>query len=93
MINVIYKRVGPAGLVFIPWVTLTLEKAGYDTWCAYHGSSIYDQGVRDPNDTGFPSGGASLPSFSLVQTRTEGELTTFRSPLLDRCWRAVVGDR
>ena len=91
-----YKRVGAAGLLAIPLVSLTLEKALYDTYCAYHGASIYEESTEfdgKGKHGGFPSGGASLPSFSLLRTRDSNERVTFRSELLDRCWTAARGQQ
>ena len=85
VVDVVYKRVGAAGLLGIPFATLTMEKSTYDTYCAYHGHSIYEAKENNPNG-GFPSGGAALPSFSLLKTRAETERATFRSAALDRAW-------
>ena len=89
-----YNRVGAAGLLAIPFVSLTLEKSLYDTYCAYHGESIYEEAKTFDGagkHGGFPSGGASLPSFSLLKTRGTNERATFRSEFLDRCWTMVRG--
>lgn len=77
LVDVVYRRVGGFGLVAIPLVTLTMEKIAYDTYTAYHGASIYEDTKKTPYG-GFPSGGAQLPSFSLVRTRREGEPVEFR---------------
>jgi hypothetical protein len=89
-----YNRFGAAGLLGIPFVSLMMEKSLYDTWCAYHGQSIYEDAEGTDaigKHGGFPSGGASLPSFSLLKTREETERATFRSDLLDRCWAMARG--
>ena len=91
IIDRVYRRVGAAGLLAIPFVSLTLEKSLYDTYCSYHGQDIYAEHDGTPKHGGFPSGGASLPSLSLVQTRTEEERVTFRIPLLDKAWCALRG--
>ena len=90
-----YNRFGAAGLLGIPFGSLMLEKSLYDTYCAYHGESIYDESPDEFTGTGkhggFPSGGASLPSFSLLKTRAPTERAAFRSELLDRCWASLAG--
>ena len=90
IVSSVYKRVGATGLLAIPFGTLTMEKATYDTYCAYHGQSIYDAKSSNPHG-GFPSGGAGLPSFSLLKTRAADERATFRSEPLDRAWCALRG--
>ncbi len=37
LVSTIYKRVGPLGLLGIPFCTLAMEKTAYDTYTAYHG--------------------------------------------------------
>ena len=70
LVSTIYKRVGPLGLLGIPFCTLAMEKTAYDTYTAYHGRSIYaDAAKRNEPPPQFPSGGAQLPSFSLIETR------------------------
>ena len=65
LVSTIYKRVGPIGLLGIPFCTLAMEKTAYDTYTAYHGRSIYaDAAKRNEPPPQFPSGGAQLPSFS-----------------------------
>ena len=96
IVGKVYNRVGAAGLLGIPFVSLFLEKSLYDTYCAYHGESIYDEAPADFDGTGkhggFPSGGASLPSLSLLKTRGQKtERATFRNELLDAAWVAVRG--
>ena len=94
LIGVLYNRLGAKGLLALPFASLTVEKSTYDTYCAYWGDSIY----ADPNADalagkhgGFPSGGAALPSFSLIETRQEEERMRFRSTMLDRAWCAFRG--
>ena len=70
LVSTIYKRVGPLGLLGIPFCTLAMEKTAYDTYTAYHGRSIYaDAAKKNEPPPQFPSGGAQLPSFSLIETR------------------------
>mmetsp|Transcript_22324 Transcript_22324/g.88620 ORF Transcript_22324/g.88620 Transcript_22324/m.88620 type:complete len:147 (-) Transcript_22324:1122-1562(-) len=83
LIGAIHRRVGAVGLVLIPAVTLTAEKTAYDTYTAYHGRSIYQEATARPTPHGgFPSGGAQLPSFSLIETRRASEPVVFRGPFL-----------
>lgn len=65
-VNYVYKRFGAAGLLCIPFCTMTFEKVCYDTVQAYRGYDIYTTGPREGARGGFPSGGSSLPSFSLI---------------------------
>jgi hypothetical protein len=51
------------GLVALPFVTLAMEKSIYDTVQAAQG---IDPNIRPAGRGGFPSGGAELPSFSLI---------------------------
>ena len=70
LVSTIYKRVGPLGLLGIPFCTLAMEKTAYDTYTAYHGRSICaDAAKKNEPPPQFPSGGAQLPSFSLIETR------------------------
>lgn len=55
--------VGVYGLLALPFVTLSMEKSIYDTVQAWQG---LDPNVRPTDRGGFPSGGAALPSFSLI---------------------------
>ena len=91
IVGTVYKRFGAAGLLGIPFGSLTMEKSLYDTYCAYHGQSIYENNDGTPKHGGFPSGGAALPSFSLLKTRPADARPTFRSPLLDSAWCAIRG--
>ena len=90
IVGMVYNRVGAKGLLAIPFATLTMEKSTYDTYCAYHGHSIYEAKESNPHGS-FPSGGAALPSFSLIQTRMEDARLTFRQPWLDRAWCLLRG--
>ena len=94
IVGVVYSRFGAAGLLGIPFGSLTMEKSLYDTYCAYHGHSIYEAAdASKPKHGGFPSGGSALPSFSLLKTRNVAadERATFRMPMLDSAWCAVCG--
>ena len=84
LVSTIYKRVGPLGLLGIPFCTLAMEKTAYDTYTAYHGRSIYaDAAKRNEPPPQFPSGGAQLPSFSLIETRK-----LVADPVVFRClWK------
>ena len=91
VVGAVYNRVGAAGLLAIPFGSLTIEKSTYDTYCAYHGQSIYEQHDGKAKHGGFPSGGAALPSFSLLKTRQPTERPTFRNEMLDKAWCALCG--
>jgi len=93
IVGIVYNRVGAAGLLGIPFVSLTMEKSLYDTYCAYHGKSIYEaEDASTPKHGGFPSGGSALPSLSLIVTRPADEdRAIFRNSLLDSVWRIVRG--
>ncbi|KAJ1432060.1 hypothetical protein B484DRAFT_430019 [Ochromonadaceae sp. CCMP2298] len=64
-----YNRFGPVGLLMVPFATLTMEKVCYDTFQAYRGHDIYTNGPKAGAGGGFPSGGAGLPSFSVISVR------------------------
>ncbi len=93
MVEVVYRRVGATGLLAIPFVSLTMEKATYDTYCAYHGQSIYEENDGTPKHGGFPSGGAALPSLSLIKTRAPEERVTYRNAILDQAWCMVRNEK
>jgi len=57
------SRVGVYGLLALPFFTLAMEKSIYDTVQAWQG---LDPNVKPKDRGGFPSGGAALPSFSLI---------------------------
>ncbi|KAG7347141.1 hypothetical protein IV203_006210 [Nitzschia inconspicua] len=68
--------VGVYGLLALPFVTLAMEKSIYDTVQAWQG---LDPNVRPSDRGGFPSGGAALPSFSLIPVQkktTKSEMET-----------------
>jgi hypothetical protein len=46
-----------------------MEKTTYDTYNAYMGRDLYTEEARDKPGVTFPSGGAALPSFSLIPVR------------------------
>ena len=85
LVSTIYKRVGPLGLLGIPFCTISMEKCAYDTYTAYHGRSIYaDAAKRNEPPPQFPSGGAQLPSFSLIETRKlVADPVVFRFPWIE----------
>ena len=63
---VVKSPVGVYGLLALPFFTLAMEKCIYDTTQAAQG---IDPNVRPADRGGFPSGGAALPSLSLVPVR------------------------
>eukprot|EP00549_Striatella_unipunctata_P024674 CAMPEP_0118720148 /NCGR_PEP_ID=MMETSP0800-20121206/29936_1 /TAXON_ID=210618 ORGANISM="Striatella unipunctata, Strain CCMP2910" /NCGR_SAMPLE_ID=MMETSP0800 /ASSEMBLY_ACC=CAM_ASM_000638 /LENGTH=127 /DNA_ID=CAMNT_0006627729 /DNA_START=80 /DNA_END=466 /DNA_ORIENTATION=- len=65
---------GVYGLLAMPIVTLTMEKTIYDTVQAAQG---VDPNLRPADRGGFPSGGADLPSFSLVPVQKQSILSMF----------------
>lgn len=60
--------VGVYGLLALPFCTLAMEKSIYDTVQAWQG---IDPNVRPKDRGGFPSGGAELPSFSLIPVQSK----------------------
>eukprot|EP00588_Corethron_pennatum_P022428 CAMPEP_0194324096 /NCGR_PEP_ID=MMETSP0171-20130528/26497_1 /TAXON_ID=218684 /ORGANISM="Corethron pennatum, Strain L29A3" /LENGTH=140 /DNA_ID=CAMNT_0039082907 /DNA_START=61 /DNA_END=483 /DNA_ORIENTATION=+ len=58
---------GVYGFLALPIVTLAMEKSIYDTVQSIQG--VDPNVVTGGNRGGFPSGGAELPSFSLVAVR------------------------
>jgi len=73
LITPLYNAFGVPGLVALPWVTLSLEKVAYDTFTAARGHDMYtaaQESGENPHGE-FPSGGAKLPSFSLIAVRGE----------------------
>ena len=64
--RVVASPVGVYGLLALPFVTLAMEKSIYDTVQAWQG---IDPNIRPKERGGFPSGGADLPSFSLIAVR------------------------
>ena len=89
LVSTIYKRVGPFGLLGIPFCTLAMEKTAYDTYTAYHGRSIYaDAAKKNEPPPQFPAGGAQLPSFSLIETRKlVADPVVFRLPWIQNVLR------
>ena len=75
--------VGVYGLLALPFVTLSMEKCIYDTVQSAQG---LDPCVRPADRGGFPSGGAELPSFSLipVQQRRSASVPAVDETLLRR---------
>jgi len=61
--RVVKSPVGVYGLFALPFLTLAMEKSIYDTVQAWQG---LDPNVVPADSGGFPSGGAKLPSLSLV---------------------------
>ena len=72
--KVVKSRVGVYGLLALPFLTLGMEKSIYDTVQCWQG---VDPNIRPKGRGGFPSGGAELPSFSLIplQKKTVTRLT------------------
>ena len=61
--RVVKSPVGVYGLLALPFCTLAMEKSVYDTVQAWQG---LDPNIVPADRRGFPSGGASLPSLSLI---------------------------
>lgn len=72
--RMVKSPIGVYGLFLLPFATLGMEKSIYDTVQSWQG---IDPNTRPKNRGGFPSGGADLPSFSLipVQKRIARRLT------------------
>ena len=73
IITPLYNTLGIPGLLALPWAMLSGEKMCYDTFLAARGHDMYAERKRtgvNPHGE-FPSGGAALPSFSLIETRSE----------------------
>jgi hypothetical protein len=64
--------VGACGLLALPFGTLAAEKCIYDTCQAAQG---IDPNVRPADRGGFPSGGADLPSLSLIPVQRRNLLS------------------
>ena len=73
--RMVKSPVGVYGLFLLPFATLGMEKCIYDSVQSWQG---IDPNVRPADRGGFPSGGADLPSFSLipVQKRIARKLTS-----------------
>ena len=74
--RVVRSPVGVYGLLALPFVTLGMEKSIYDTVQAWQG---IDPNVRPADRGGFPSGGAELPSFSLIPVQKKEK---FNKPIV-----------
>ena len=61
------------GIFALPFLTLSMEKCIYDTVQSIQG---IDPNIRPDDRGGFPSGGASLPSFSLVPVQPRNRLSS-----------------
>ena len=75
-----YRAFGVTGVLALPFITLTLEKVGYDTFLAARGRDLDAEREAAAEASGskkigahgeFPSGGAALPSFSLIPVASE----------------------
>jgi len=64
---IVRSPVGVYGLLALPFATLAMEKCIYDTVQAAQG---INPNIRPADRGGFPSGGAELPSFSLISVRS-----------------------
>jgi hypothetical protein len=80
---VVRSPIGVPGLLLLPFVTLAMEKSVYDTVQAAQG---INPNVRPADRGGFPSGGAALPSFSLIPVQQQ------RQPELMRRLTGVAAD-
>mmetsp|Transcript_2430 Transcript_2430/g.3634 ORF Transcript_2430/g.3634 Transcript_2430/m.3634 type:complete len:125 (-) Transcript_2430:402-776(-) len=63
-------------IFLIPFVTLGMEKCIYDTAQSVQG---INPNTRPADRGGFPSGGASLPSFSLVPVQKKNIVDVIRN--------------
>jgi hypothetical protein len=75
IIGPLYNRFGVPGILALPWGMLTIEKCAYDTFLAARGQDLNAEKKRtgvNPHGE-FPSGGASLPSLSLIAVRGEDD--------------------
>ncbi|KAL7487250.1 hypothetical protein ACHAW6_012853 [Cyclotella cf. meneghiniana] len=75
--RVVRSPVGVYGLFALPFVTLAMEKSIYDTVQAWQG---IDPNVVPADRGGFPSGGANLPSFSLIPVKKVPRRPTSQTP-------------
>uniref|UniRef100_A0A6S9FX46 Uncharacterized protein n=1 Tax=Ditylum brightwellii TaxID=49249 RepID=A0A6S9FX46_9STRA len=66
--RIVKSPVGVYGLFALPFVTLGMEKSIYDTVQSWQG---IDPKIRPADRGGFPSGGANLPSFSLIPVQRQ----------------------
>jgi hypothetical protein len=74
---VVKSPVGVYGLLALPLGTLAMEKCIYDTVQSAQG---INPNVRPKDRGGFPSGGAELPSFSLIPVQKTSLLSFARNP-------------
>lgn len=74
---VVRSPVGVYGLLALPLGTLAMEKCIYDTVQSAQG---FNPNVRPKDRGGFPSGGAELPSFSLIPVQTTSLFRLARNP-------------
>jgi hypothetical protein len=77
MIMFLYNRFGIGGILAMPAITLTVEKATYDTLAAARGRDLQEEYEKADAGQGahggFPSGGGGLPSWSLLPVRSEAD--------------------
>ena len=87
--RIVQSPLGVYGLLGLPFVTLGMEKCIYDTVQAAQG---INPKIRPADRGGFPSGGAELPSFSLipVQERRRKRVPEEETPLLRRLTKATL---
>ncbi len=69
--------IGYYAIFTLPFLTLGMEKSIYDTAQSVQG---IDPCVRPQDRGGFPSGGANLPSFSLVPVQKKNIVEIFTGP-------------
>jgi hypothetical protein len=79
--SVCRSRVGPAGLLLLPFCTLAMEKSVYDTVQAAQG---INPNIVPADRGGFPSGGGALPSFSLIPVQKQ---SIFRMPFVTKRYK------
>lgn len=78
----------------VPFVSMSMEKIAYDTFQAFRGHDIYTKGPKEGARGGFPSGGCSLPSFSLISVRAVDSTAQGEQELRDASETAVgVADK
>ncbi|CAJ1961253.1 unnamed protein product [Cylindrotheca closterium] len=79
--RVVRSPVGVYGLLGLPFVSLAMEKSIYDTVQSYQG---INPNIRPADRGGFPSGGAALPSLSLIPVQTRSKvMTVVKRPTTD----------
>mmetsp|Transcript_11255 Transcript_11255/g.12886 ORF Transcript_11255/g.12886 Transcript_11255/m.12886 type:complete len:144 (-) Transcript_11255:321-752(-) len=72
--SVARSPMGVGGLLLLPFITLGMEKCVYDTTQSFQG---INPNIKPADRGGFPSGGADLPSFSLVPVSERNPLDYF----------------